>query len=221
MQDEIQARYQGQIVELQSELEKKNQFIENLQKELENEMSRRPVLISPPQVRMKEQVMINKGAPGQSVSFDDELDDESVVRYFARSSSGGSMLQRSPPSPFDCPSVDAMLLDFTSEETVSAMPPQTVLNPQPLWQLEFGSAWERIQKNVIRQHSTPMTSNPRDLVIDFGDDSSSQDQTETEDDDNVFYSPVPTSSRNPFRKSFTVSNISFFLNLNIKILMLK
>ena len=211
-QDEIQARFQGQIVELQSELEMKNKMIDSLQKQLEAiraDAAERPHTppLPPPQTQLRiEDSSLVRRSVDDSV---DEDDNDSVAQYFARSASGGSFVYRSPTSPFDCPSVDAMLFDFTTEEEAAAGPSeQQVLNPQPLWQLEFGSAWERIQKNVIRHNQSPKTSNPRDLVIDFGDSSSnSETQTETDDDDdNVFHSSVvvPTSSRNPFRKSFTV-----------------
>ena len=195
----------------------KNKLIDSLQKQLEAIRAADLAAVrtdTPPPPQAPTQLGI-EDVPTVRCSLDDDLDQEddndSVARYFARSASGGSFVYRSPTSPFDCPSVDAMLFDFSAEEEATAQTSETVLNPQPLWQLEFGSAWERIQKNVIRHNQSPKTSNPRDLVIDFGESSSSNsgNQTETDDeDDNVFHSAVavaPTSSRNPFRKSFTVT----------------
>ncbi len=53
------------------------------------------------------------------------------------------------------------MLDSAAEELPSA----AVLNPEPLWQLEFGSCWQRM--------STPaaITSNPRDLILDMEESS--------------------------------------------------
>ncbi len=61
-----------------------------------------------------------------------------------------------------CPSVDEMLLNSASTE-MDPNPSSTPLNPEPLWQLEFGSCWERMQESA----NSPVTSNPRDAILDL------------------------------------------------------
>lgn len=48
-------------------------------------------------------------------------------------------------------------------------PPGAVLNPEPLWQLEFGSCWHRMRAE------TPAAASPRggDVVLDLGSDTES------------------------------------------------
>ena len=50
----------------------------------------------------------------------------------------------------------------SAEEEYHRLP--TAINPEPLWQLEFGSCWERMEES-------PITENPNDLVIDMEDSS--------------------------------------------------
>ncbi len=91
-----------------------------------------------------------------------------------RSVSKGSFIHLAPPSPSTphqpspgsdshqqpspCPSIDDML-DSAAEEN---QPTAAVLNPEPLWQLEFGSCWHRMQSAT-----SPVTSNPRDFIVDI------------------------------------------------------
>lgn len=56
------------------------------------------------------------------------------------------------------------LLDAT---TGGDAPAGAVLNPEPLWQLEFGSCWHRMQAD------TPVTS-PRDVVLELGGSSDTE-----------------------------------------------
>lgn len=58
------------------------------------------------------------------------------------------------------------MLDSAAEEI---QPTTAVLNPEPLWQLEFGSCWQRMP--VI-------TSNPKDFIVDI-EESSLSSGTET------------------------------------------
>ena len=57
------------------------------------------------------------------------------------------------------------LLDIAANDA----PPGAVLNPEPLWQLEFGSCWHRMHAE------TPVASSPRagDVVLDLGSDTES------------------------------------------------
>ena len=41
-----------------------------------------------------------------------------------------------------------------------------LLNPEPLWQLEFGSCWQRMRSSLDESHAT-VTSNPRDMILDL------------------------------------------------------
>ena len=61
--------------------------------------------------------------------------------------------ERTSPSTID------ELLEADCEE--NRLP--EAINPEPLWQLEFGSCWERIRDNAV-------TGNPRDVILDIGDD---------------------------------------------------
>jgi len=44
-----------------------------------------------------------------------------------------------------CPSIDDML--DSAEEEYQQLP--TAISPEPLWQLEFGSCWERMEESPI------------------------------------------------------------------------
>ncbi|XP_046446114.1 uncharacterized protein LOC124195647 isoform X6 [Daphnia pulex] len=194
--DEIQARFQAQIHLLRSEVEKKDQLISQLEIQLESFGVQLPVSIIPvihQQADSSETHSEREDEPTSSIeSDDDEGDDDSrTLRYFARSVSKGSFIHLAPPSPSTpqqsssspgsdshqqpspCPSIDDML-DSAAEEH---QPTAAVLNPEPLWQLEFGSCWHRMQ-------SSPVTSNPRDFIVDIEESSlssvsSSSSATET------------------------------------------
>ena len=101
-------------------------------------------------------------------------DPSSIYQTPQRSFSKGSFIHLAPPSPSTphqtspgshqqspCPSIDEML-DSAAEELPSA----AVLNPEPLWQLEFGSCWQRMSNTPAA-----ITSNPRDLVLDIEESS--------------------------------------------------
>lgn len=51
------------------------------------------------------------------------------------------------------------MLDSAAEE----MPSAAVLNPEPLWQLEFGSCWQRMAATT----PTTITTNPKDFILDM------------------------------------------------------
>ena len=94
-------------------------------------------------------------------------DPSSIYQTPQRSFSKGSFIHLAPPSPSTphqtspgshqqspCPSIDEML-DSAAEELPSAV----VLNPEPLWQLEFSSScWQRMSNTPAA-----ITSN---LVLD-------------------------------------------------------
>ena len=104
--------------------------------------------------------------------------------FTQRSFSKGSFIHLATPSPSTprqpsagnqhspCPSIDE-LLDSAAEELPSA----AVLNPEPLWQLEFGSCWQRMQSSTA-----PVTSNPNDFVLDIGESSSFSSMTSSDVD---------------------------------------
>lgn len=65
------------------------------------------------------------------------------------------------------------MLDSAAEE----LPTAAILDPEPLWQLEFGSCWQRMHT------STPViTSNPRDLILDIEGSSFSSVSTSSDAD---------------------------------------
>lgn len=127
------------------------------------------------------------------------LDSRFVFINWQRSFSKGSFIHLEPPSPTSpiqgsasgsrrehspCPSIDDML-DSAAEE----LPTTAVLDPEPLWQLEFGSCWQRMHTN------TPaITSNPRDLVLDMEESSFSSTSSE------VDQGPSSTSSSSRLKK---------------------
>lgn len=70
-------------------------------------------------------------------------------------------MAKSPTTPTGVrtsPTIDE-LLEADCEE--NRLP--EAINPEPLWQLEFGSCWERIRDNAV-------TGNPRDVILDIGND---------------------------------------------------
>ena len=69
------------------------------------------------------------------------------------------MVHYSPPGE-EC-FVDDML-DYNDDERRNL---PAAISPEPLWQLEFGSCWHRMQQE-------PITTNPNDIILDFGDDDS-------------------------------------------------
>ena len=50
-----------------------------------------------------------------------------------------------------------MMLD-SAEEEYHRLP--AAINPEPLWQLEFGSCWQHME-------DSPVTDNPRDVILDL------------------------------------------------------
>jgi hypothetical protein len=84
------------------------------------------------------------------------------VLVLQRTFSRDSVVAKSPTSPTGVrtsPSTIDELLEADCEE--NRLP--EAINPEPLWQLEFGSCWERIRDNAV-------TGNPRDVILDIGDD---------------------------------------------------
>lgn len=73
-----------------------------------------------------------------------------------------------------------MLLNSASTE-MDPNPSSTPLNPEPLWQLEFGSCWERMQESA----NSPVTSNPRDAILDLSHLITESGSSATESDSDV------------------------------------
>ncbi|XP_059350446.1 uncharacterized protein LOC130696505 isoform X5 [Daphnia carinata] len=181
--DEIQARFQAQILRLQSEVEKKDQLICQLEIQLES-LGLQPVV---PVHQVSSETHSEREEQTSSIESDEEDDDDSrTLRYFARSVSKGSFIHLAPaspaasqlPSPDSHPKSPCLSVDDMLDSAAEELPSTAVLNPEPLWQLEFGSCWQRMQSST-----TPVTSNPRDIILDIEESSlssvSSSSGTET------------------------------------------
>lgn len=182
--DEIQARFQAQILRLQSEVEKKDQLICQLEIQLES-LGVQPVI---PVHQVSSETHSEREEQTSSIESDEEDDDDSrTLRYFARSVSKGSFIHLAPaspatsqlPSPDSHPKSPCLSVDDMLDSAAEELPSTAVLNPEPLWQLEFGSCWQRMQSST-----TPVTSNPRDIILDIEESSlssvsSSSSGTET------------------------------------------
>lgn len=77
------------------------------------------------------------------------------------------------------------MLDSAAEE----MPSAAVLNPEPLWQLEFGSCWQRMAETT----STAITNNPKDFILDMEETSFSS--VSSSSDVEELATPLATTSR--------------------------
>ncbi|KAI9565781.1 hypothetical protein GHT06_009575 [Daphnia sinensis] len=181
--DEIQARFQAQILRLQSEVEKKDQLICQLEIQLES-LGVQPVI---PVHQVSSETHSEREEQTSSIESDEEDDDDSrTLRYFARSVSKGSFIHLAPaspatsqlPSPDSHPKSPCLSVDDMLDSAAEELPSTAVLNPEPLWQLEFGSCWQRMQSST-----TPVTSNPKDFILDIEESSlssvSSSSGTET------------------------------------------
>ena len=78
---------------------------------------------------------------------------DSFIHYSPEEKPSSNQMNNSNSPSF---SIDDML--DSAEEEYHRLP--SAINPEPLWQLEFGSCWERMEES-------PITENPNDLVIDI------------------------------------------------------
>lgn len=134
-----------------------------------------------------------------------------IILFLQRSCSRDSFIRLAPaslnsPSPTradgqqltssPCPSVDEMLLDTSSTSGATGIdsglagdPSAEILHPEPLWQLEFGSCWQRMRES-------PITSNPRDTILDLSHLMTAEESSAagTDDSHSDIDCPMPSTS---------------------------
>lgn len=97
------------------------------------------------------------------------------------------------------------MLDSAAEELPSA----AVLNPEPLWQLEFGSCWQRMSTAT----SPTITSNPRDFILDMEETSFSSVSSSSEIEVEVETPPVASSSSSSYSSSRSLKKRAMSLDV--------